>query len=143
MNTPTVTVSYPYNGAVTWREAVSTATALPTTAMLGEARVAQDTGIIYTWPSGAWVAAAGGAGGIVFQTVDTSGGAVGLTPVGPGALHGSIQYFKKVSSDTNAVTLTPSSGTIGDGTQAASFSFTEPGRTVGVTSDGVNTYVVS
>lgn len=141
--TASLTLSFPPNGANTWREPVATATALPATAQLGESRVAQDTGILYTWPGGSWIAAAGGAGGIVFQTIDSSGGPQGITTMSPSSLHGSLQLIKKTSTDTNTVTLTPPSGTIGDGTQGATFVFNEPGRTVGLTSDGVNTYVVT
>lgn len=63
MSVATVYVELPPEGAASWREPVSTATALPATASLGDARVAQDTSIIYVWTGSAWQAAGGGGGG--------------------------------------------------------------------------------
>lgn len=60
MSNQSVYIANPPIGAASWREPVSTATALPTTASLGDERVAVDTGTNYVWTGSAWQAAGGG-----------------------------------------------------------------------------------
>ena len=69
-------------GADTWRETISTVGALPATGVLGQVRLALDTGTVYYWNGSAWTAIAAGAG------------------------------FITAISDTNSINLTESSGTL-------------------------------
>lgn len=71
--TASTSLAFPPNGAQSWREPVSTATALPVTGQLGEGRIAQDTGLIYGWDGTAWVTPSGGGGsGIASINADTT-----------------------------------------------------------------------
>lgn len=78
--TASQTLHFPPSGAESWREPVSTATALPATGQLGEGRIAQDTGLIYGWDGSAWVTPSGGGGGsgtVTTVSVATANGFAG------------------------------------------------------------------
>ncbi len=75
-------INIPSSGSANWKDPVSTAAALPANGnSLGDARVAQDTSIIYVWSGSAWVAAGGGGGGGV-TSVNTLTGALTLVDAG-------------------------------------------------------------
>lgn len=75
--------------------------------------------------------------------IDTSGGAISVSLVTPVSGEYRDFYFKKTTTDANAVTLTPTSGTI-DG--AASYVFSgvtgTAGQSVHVVFDGTNWWVI-
>lgn len=55
-------INIPGSGSGSWKGSVATSADLPTTGNLpGDARTAQDTGIVYVWDGGAWIAQSGGA----------------------------------------------------------------------------------
>lgn len=59
-------INIPAFGSASWKSPVPTAINLPTNGnSLGDARVADDTSIIYVWNGTMWVAAGGGSGGTV------------------------------------------------------------------------------
>lgn len=100
-----VSLHFPQSGAPTWRDPVSTATALPSTGMLGEVRVAQDTQINYTWSGSAWVAPSGGGGsGITALTGD-------VTASGTGSVAATVASIGGKTAAAVATVVTNTSGT--------------------------------
>lgn len=100
-----VSLHFPQSGAPTWRDPVSTATALPSTGMLGEVRVAQDTQINYTWGGSAWVAPSGGGGsGITALTGD-------VTASGTGSVAATVASIGGKTAAAVATVVTNTSGT--------------------------------
>ena len=57
-------IGIPGGGAASWKATVQTAALLPANGnQQGDARIAQDTGVIYVYVGGGWVAATSGGGG--------------------------------------------------------------------------------
>lgn len=51
--------AFPISGTPSWKPPVSTASALPLTGNLGDARAAEDSGVIYVWTGSSWTAPSG------------------------------------------------------------------------------------